>query len=71
MTRFADFLRFGQLLKAFGHNLLAQISHILRHFCECVKLYHFLVKSFLGHFYRHLAIFSGHTAWRSSLKTLS
>ena len=29
----------------------------------------FLVKSFLGNFYRHLAIFSGHTAHNLHLKT--
>ena len=31
-------------------------------FCKGVKSIIFLVKSFLSNFYRHLAIFSGHTA---------
>ena len=35
----------------------------LWNFCEGIKIYHFLVKSFLGKFYRHLEIFSGHTDW--------
>ena len=48
---------FGQLIEAFGTNEFAQISHSLRQFCKCVKIYHFVVKSFLGNFYRHLAIF--------------
>ena len=32
VTRSGDLLDFGQLLKAFGNNLFAQISHILRQF---------------------------------------
>ena len=52
MTRSGDLLDFGQLLNAFGNTLFAQISHILKEFCKVVKIYHF---------YRHLAIFSGHT----------
>ena len=30
VTRLGDLLHFGQLLKAFGNNYFAQISHILR-----------------------------------------
>ena len=37
------------------------LPKFLGNFCKGVKIYHFLVKSFLGNFYRHLAIFSGHT----------
>ena len=50
VTRLGDLLDFGQLLKAFGSNYFAQISHILGQ-----------VKPPLGYFYRQLAIFSGHT----------
>ena len=58
MTRLGDLLDFGQLFKAFGNNQFAQISHILRHFFVKVsKSIIFLVKSFLGKIYRHLAIF--------------
>ena len=58
MTRLGDFLEFGQLFKAFGNNYFAQISLILRQFCKKVsKSIIFLVKSFMGKFYRHLAIF--------------
>ena len=32
VTRSGDLLDFGQLFKAFGYNLFAQISHILRQF---------------------------------------
>ena len=36
----------------------------LGNFCGGVKVYHFLVKSFLGNFYRHLAIlFWSHWWW--------
>ena len=49
VIRLGDLLDFGPLFKAFGNNSFAQISHILRQF--------FLVKSFLGNFYTHLAIF--------------
>ena len=37
-------------------------------FCKGFKIYHFLVKSFLGNFYRHLAIFSGHTDYDNKLR---
>ena len=58
VTKFGDLLDFEQLFKAFGNNYIAQISHILRHFFVKVsKSIIFLVKSFLGDFYRHLAIF--------------
>ena len=32
VTRLGDLLDFGQVFKAFGNNIFAQISHILRHF---------------------------------------
>ena len=67
VTRLGDLLDFGQLFKAFGNNYFAQISHIHRQFCKGVKSLIFLVKPFLGNFYRHMAIFSGHTAHQSVL----
>ena len=62
MTRLGDLLDSGQLYKAFGNHSFAQISHILKAiFVKVSKSIIFLVKSFLGNFYRHLAILSGHT----------
>ena len=59
VTRLGDLLDFGQLFKAYGNNLFAQISQILRQFFAKVsKALIFLVKSFLGNFYRHLALYS-------------
>ena len=60
VTRLGDLLDFGQV---FCNNYFALISHILGQFFKVTKSIIFLVKSFLGNFYRHLAIFSGHTAW--------
>ena len=60
VTRLGDILDFGEVFKAFGNNYFAQISHILRHFVNVSKSVIFLILSFLGKFYRHLAIFSGH-----------
>ena len=51
-------LHFGQLFKVYGNNYLAKISHILGHFAKELKSFIFLVKSFLGNFYRHLATFN-------------
>ena len=42
------FLEFGQLFKAFGNNEFAQISYILRHFCEGVKIFNFSCKIIFG-----------------------
>ena len=55
VTRLGDFLGFGQLFKSFGNNKFAQI--ILRLFVKVSKYIIFQMKSFLGNFYRHLAIF--------------
>ena len=52
MTRLGDFLHFGQPFKASG--ILPKLPTLLGNFCKGVK---FLVKPFLGNFYRHLAIF--------------
>ena len=62
VTRLGNLLDdFGQLFKVLGHNLFAQISYILK----LSKSLIVLVKSFLGNFYRHLAIFTGHTGLRT------
>ena len=58
VTRLDNLLDFGQHFKAFGNILFAQIylhSHSI--FVKVSKSLIFLVKSFLGNFYKHLAIF--------------
>ena len=55
VTKLGYLLHFGQLFKACGNNYFAQIAHIIRQFCKGAEIFHFLVKSFLGNFYRHLA----------------
>jgi len=37
--------------------ILPKLPTLLGNFCKGVKIIHFLLKSFLGNFYRHLAIF--------------
>ena len=56
MTRLGDILDFRQPFKAFDNNL----PHSYAIFVKVLKSFIFLVKPFLGNFYRHLAIFSGH-----------
>ena len=41
--------------------ILTHLFHTLKHFCKGVKIYHFSSEIIFGNFYRHLAIFSGHT----------
>ena len=58
VTRLGELLHFGQLFKASGNNYFAQFAYILGNFLVKVsKSLIFLVKSFLGNFYRHLATF--------------
>ena len=58
VIRFGDLLHFGQLFKACGMNYFAQITHIFRQFfVKLPKSFIFIVESFLGIFYRHLATF--------------
>ena len=47
----------GHFLKPFATINLPKSSTFLVNSCQGVKIIHFLVKSFLGNFYRHLAIF--------------
>ena len=62
VTRLGDLLHSGKLFKACGNNYFAQIAHILGNFVKVLKSFIFIVKLFSANFYRHLAIFSGHTA---------
>ena len=62
VTRLGNLMDFGQLFKAFGNNLFAKISHILRHFCKGVKIYHFSSEIIFGQLYLTFVDFSGHTA---------
>ena len=50
VTRFGDFLDFGQLFKAFDNNYFAQISHFLGNFCKGVTIYHFSSEIIFGQF---------------------
>ena len=54
VTILGDFLHFGQLYKVCGNNYLAQNKAI---YVKVSKSLIFLMKSFLGNFYRHLATF--------------
>ena len=68
MMQPASVTRLGNLLD-FGQFNFPKIPTFLGIFGNVSKSIIFLVKSFLGHFYRHLAIFSGHTANRLSNKS--
>ena len=61
VTRLGNSLDFGQVLKPLATINLPKSPTVLGNFCKVAKIYHFLVKSFLGNFYRHLTFFSGHT----------
>ena len=62
VTRLSNLLDFGQLFKAFGQQLICpNLPHSNEIFVKVSKSIIFQVNSFLGNFYRHLAIFSGHT----------
>ena len=67
VTRLDDLLDFGPFLKALATKNLPKSPTFLGNFCKGVKIYHFSSVIILGNFYRHLAIFSGHTACYGSL----
>ena len=67
VTRLGDLLDFRQLLKPLATINLSKSPTFLGNFCKVSKSIIFLVKSFLGNFNRHLAIFSGHTDPQSRL----
>ena len=56
VTRLDDLLHFGQLFKACGNNY-SNRPHSQAIFVKVSKSFIFLVKSFLGNFYRHLTTF--------------
>ena len=58
----AIFWTLGNFLKRLATINLLKSPTFLGNFCKGIKIYLLLVKSFFGNFYRHLAIFSGHTA---------
>ena len=58
VTWLGDLLHSGQHFKAGGNNYFPQIAHIFReNFVKLWKYFIFLIKSFLGNFYRHLGTF--------------
>ena len=56
----------GTFLKPLATINLAKSATFLGNFCIGVKIYHFSSEIILGDFYRHLAIFSGHTVTMGS-----
>ena len=56
-----DLFDFGQLLKPLATINLPKSPTFLGNFRKYVKIYQFYSEIILGNFYRHLAIFSGHT----------
>ena len=57
--------RLGNFLKPLAAFNLSKSPTFLGTFCKGVKIFHFLVKTFLDNFYKHLVIFSGHTVSNS------
>ena len=57
VTRFGDFLHFGNFLKALATINLPKSPTFLGNFCEGVKIYHFSSEIIFGNFCRYLAIF--------------
>ena len=57
----AIFWTLGNFSKPLATSYLPNSPTFLGIFCKGVKIFKFLVKSFLGNLNRHLAIFSGHT----------
>ena len=56
-----QFLHFGQLLKPLAKINLPKSLTFFGNFCKGVKIIRFSGEIIFGNFYRHLAIFSGHT----------
>ena len=67
MTRLGDLFDFGQLLKSLVALNLPILPTLLGNSCKGVKICNFSSEIVLGNFYRHLAIFSGHTASYASI----
>ena len=69
VTRLGNSLYLGNFLKPLATINLPISPTFLGIFCKgCQNLYYFLVKSFLGNFYRHLATFTGHTAVNTQVR---
>ena len=66
VTRLDDFWTLGNFLKPLATKNLPKSPTFLGIFCKGVKI--FQVKSFLGNFYRHLAIFFW-SHWETQLTT--
>ena len=66
VTRVGAFLTLGSFLKPLETINLSKSLTFLRNFVNVSKSFIFLVKSFLGNFYRHLAIFVWSHCWWSS-----
>ena len=58
----AIFCTLGNFLKSMSTTNLPKSLTFLGNFCKGVKCYHFSSEIIFGQLYRHLAIFSGHTA---------
>ena len=61
VTILGDFLTLGNFKSLWQQLISPNLSHSNAIFVKVSKSIIFLVKSFLGNFYGHLAIFSGHT----------
>ena len=57
VTRLGDLLDFGPLLKPLATIYFSKSPTFLGNFCKIVKIYHFLVKSFLGIFFIDIWLF--------------
>ena len=67
VTRLGDFLHFGNFFKPLATINLPKSLTFLGNFLKVSKSIIFLVKSFLGNFYRYLAIFIwSHCLWGNS-----
>ena len=61
----AIFCYFGKHSKLVSTIILPKLPALLGNFCKSVKIIHFLVKSFWGNFYQHLAFFIwSHCLWQ-------
>ena len=57
-----QFLHFGQLFKASGHNYLPQMPTLLGNFCKGVKIIHFSFEIIFGQLLQTFGnFFTGHT----------
>ena len=69
MTRFGDFLEFGQLLKPLATLTLLKSCTFVGNFCEGAKIYHFSSEIIFGQLLEIWRFLSGHTAHYHKTKT--